>query len=97
MNATITPTESAPAAASNAPSVSLILAAALGYLKKIKIADKRAALVDIGRHLGMFNDSLKLKGDAENPLTLVIQQLQGSAIKPVDVVPEELPALFGRH
>lgn len=70
---------------------------AAGRVKKIKIADKRAALVDIGRHLGMWNDKLTLKGDAENPLTILIQQLQGSAIKPVDVVPEELPALFGRH
>jgi len=64
---------------------------------KVKLHDKRAALVDIGRHLGMFNDKLTLKGDAENPLTILVQQLQGSAIKPVDLVPEELPALPGRH
>jgi len=30
---------------------------------KIKLHDKRAALVDIGRHLGMFNDKLALTGD----------------------------------
>lgn len=65
---------------------------------KFKLHDKRAALVDIGRHLGMFNDKLTLKGDAENPLTILVQQLQGSAIKPVEIVPpqEELE-LRGRH
>jgi phage terminase small subunit len=36
---------------------------------KFKLADKRAALVDIGRHLGMFDkDSLTLKGDEKNPV-----------------------------
>lgn len=64
---------------------------------KVKLHDKRAALVDIGRHLGMFNDKLTLKGDAENPLTLLIKQLQGSSIQPVALLPEELPALAGRH
>jgi phage terminase small subunit len=28
----------------------------VGYVKKYKIADKRAALVDIGKHIGMFID-----------------------------------------
>lgn len=35
---------------------------------KFKLHDKVAALEKIGRHLGMFNDSLKLKGDADQPL-----------------------------
>lgn len=30
---------------------------------KIKLHDKRAALVDIGRHLGMFNDKLSVSGE----------------------------------
>lgn len=30
---------------------------------KLKLCDKRAALVDIGRHLGMFTDNLNVKGD----------------------------------
>ncbi|MFG1265642.1 terminase small subunit [Xanthobacter aminoxidans] len=65
---------------------------------KVKLHDKRAALVDIGRHLGMFNDKLTLKGDAENPLTILVQQLQGSAIKPVEIVPVEEPAaVHGPH
>jgi phage terminase small subunit len=30
---------------------------------KFKLADKRAALVDIGRHLGMFKDRVELSGN----------------------------------
>lgn len=55
----------------------------IGTLKKIKIADKIAALEKIARHLGMFNDKLILKGDAENPLVVLIQQIQGNSLKPV--------------
>lgn len=65
---------------------------------KFKLHDKRAALVDIGRHLGMFNDKLTLKGDAENPLTILVQQMQGKSIQPVEIVPpQEEPELRGRH
>ena len=65
---------------------------------KFKLHDKRAALVDIGRHLGMFNDKLTLKGEAENPLTLVIKQLQGKSIQPVEIVaPQEELEFRGRH
>jgi phage terminase small subunit len=35
---------------------------------KIKLHDKRAALVDIGKHLGMFTDKVQLSGDPDNPL-----------------------------
>lgn len=38
---------------------------------KIKMHDKRAALVDIGKHLGMFTDKIRLSGDPENPLQTV--------------------------
>jgi len=47
---------------STAAAVSEISQTAQGI--KIKLHDKRAALVDIGRHLGMFNDKLNLTGDA---------------------------------
>lgn len=30
---------------------------------KVKMHDKKGALVDLGRHLGMFNDKLQLGGD----------------------------------
>ena len=33
--------------------------------------------------LGLLNDKVKVQGDAENPLTLLVKQLQGTSIKPV--------------
>lgn len=38
---------------------------------KFKLADKRAALVDIGKHLGMFKDKLELTGKAGGPVETV--------------------------
>lgn len=35
---------------------------------KVKLHDKRAALVDIGRHLGMFKDKVELTGKDGQPL-----------------------------
>ncbi|WP_059050001.1 terminase small subunit [Paenibacillus senegalimassiliensis] len=35
----------------------------IGYTKKYRIADKVRALDSIARHLGMFNDRLKLEGE----------------------------------
>ncbi len=52
-------------------------------IKKVKLADKLGALQLLGRHLGLFNDKLALKGDRENPLTSLIKEIQGSALKPV--------------
>ena len=37
---------------------------------RFKLADKRAALVDIGRHLGMFNDKLKVEGKMNGKLVI---------------------------
>lgn len=39
-----------------------------GEVLKFKIADKRAALVDIGKHLGMFKDKVELTGPNGSPL-----------------------------
>lgn len=39
---------------------------------KFKLADKRAALVDIGRHLGMFKDNIQLTGKNGSPLAVSI-------------------------
>ncbi|MFA6700924.1 MAG: terminase small subunit [Thiomicrospira sp.] len=47
---------------STAASIAEISQTAQGI--KIKLHDKRAALVDIGRHLGMFNDKLSLTADS---------------------------------
>lgn len=43
---------------------------------KIKMHDKKGALVDIGRHLGMFKDKVELSGDPEKPLvTRVVREI----------------------
>ncbi|MCG5237585.1 terminase small subunit [Xanthobacter oligotrophicus] len=55
----------------------------IGRIKKLKLSDKLGALTLLARHLGMLNDKLTLKGDAENPLAMLIKAVQGSAIKPV--------------
>lgn len=36
----------------------------------------------LGRHLGTWNDKITVKGDPENPLAVLIRDIQGSAIKP---------------
>ncbi|MGX0136321.1 terminase small subunit [Cupriavidus metallidurans] len=59
----------------------------VGYTKKIKLADKKGVLELLMRHMGMLNDKLKLQGDAKNPLVLLLEQLQGTAIKPVQNPP----------
>ena len=51
--------------------------------KKIKVADKVGALTLLARHLGMLIVKLPLKGDAENPLTLLVMTILGKSIKPV--------------
>jgi phage terminase small subunit len=57
----------------------------IGVLKKIKIADKLVALDKLARNLGLLQDKLKISGDAENPLMLLIQRINshGSSIRPV--------------
>ena len=47
---------------------------------EIKMHDQLAALTNVARHLGMFNDKLTLKGDPENPLALLIQQMGASSL-----------------
>ncbi|OYW97021.1 MAG: hypothetical protein B7Z15_23885 [Rhizobiales bacterium 32-66-8] len=56
---------------------------AVGRLRKIKLADKTANLTLLMRHLGMFNDKVKVQGDADNPLAMLIREVQGSCLKPV--------------
>jgi phage terminase small subunit len=50
---------------------------------QVLMRDQDKALEMLGRYLGMFNDKLQLKGDAENPIAVLIQQVHGSYIKPV--------------
>lgn len=51
---------------------------------KPKMHDQMAAAQMVARHLGMFNDKLTLKGDKENPLVALLQELPGATLKPVD-------------
>ncbi len=57
----------------------------IGVLKKIKIADKLVALDKLARNFGLLQDKLKISGDPENPLLVLIQRInsRGSAIHPV--------------
>ncbi len=50
---------------------------------EVELHDQMAALEKVARHLGMFNDKLTLKGEPENPLQLLIQQVQGSTLRVV--------------
>lgn len=47
-----------------------------GTEREIKMYDKKAALVDIGKHLGMFKDKLELSGSLENEKTKLDDLLQ---------------------
>lgn len=56
---------------------------------EIKLQDRAKALEQVARHLGFFNDKVTLKGDAENPLTLLIAQLGKTALPVVAVPPSD--------
>lgn len=57
---------------------------------KVKWVDKRAALDSIARVMGWNQDKVKLQGDAENPLTLLLKQVSGTAFTPQgEGAPEE--------
>lgn len=42
---------------------------------KLKLHDKRAALVDMGKHLGMFTEKVQLSGDANNPVHVIERRI----------------------
>lgn len=60
---------------------------------RIKLHDKLAALDKLARHLGMYNGKLTVRGDAENPITVLIREIQGSALQPVVDDPDFIDAL----
>lgn len=49
---------------------------------RFKLADKRAALVDLGKHLGLFKQ--QVEHDVTDPLKQLLQQISGTAFRPVD-------------
>ncbi|MGO9770926.1 MAG: terminase small subunit [Roseiarcus sp.] len=53
------------------------------FTRKTKFACKLVALDRLARHLGLLNDKITVKGDAQDPIRILIQSIQGSAIKPV--------------
>lgn len=62
----------------------------VGYTSKVKWTDKRAALDSIARVMGWNQDKMKLQGDVENPLTLLLKQVSGTGFVPQgEGVPEE--------
>lgn len=62
----------------------------VGYTSKVKWTDKRAALDSIARVMGWNQDKVKLQGDAENPLTMLLKQVSGTAFTPKgEGAPEE--------
>ncbi len=63
----------------------------IGALTKIKPSDKLRALDLPGRHLGIFDSKITIKDDGENPLTLLIQSIQGSGFMPVALKGEKAP------
>jgi phage terminase small subunit len=40
----------------------------IGEITKLRFSDKRAALVDIGKHLGMFKDKIEVTGENGAPI-----------------------------
>jgi len=50
---------------------------------EVKMRDQDAALQNIARHLGLFNDKLQLQGDKENPIYALISDLKAATLRPV--------------
>lgn len=50
-----------------------------GTEREVKMYDKKAALVDIGRHLGMFKDKVVISGlkEEQTKLDSILQQMRG--------------------
>lgn len=57
--------------------------------QKLKLADKKGTLELLTRHMGMLNDKMRMQGDAENPLTQLIKQIQGNAMPVVPNPPKD--------
>ena len=51
---------------------------------KFKLADKRAALVDIGKHLGMFKDKVELTGPNGGPIETAVTVVERRIVRPAD-------------
>lgn len=52
-----------------------------GTEREVKLYDKRSALVDIGKHLGMFKENVKLNVEVSEKLEDVFSQLGGEGLE----------------
>lgn len=52
-----------------------------GTEREVKMYDKRAALVDIGRHLGMFKDNMAVTVEVSEKFDDIISQLGGEGLE----------------
>lgn len=59
-----------------------------GTIKKIKMADKKGALVDLGKHLGLFDQKVTVDANSDG-LSLLIQAVQGSKFRTVEIKHED--------
>ncbi len=48
---------------------------------RVKMVDKLGALEKLARHLGLFDDRLRLQGDQENPIAILVRELQGTTLR----------------
>jgi phage terminase small subunit len=53
-----------------------------GTLKKVKFADKKGALDTLAKHLGLLVERVKVSGDQQNPIRLMIEAVQGNILRP---------------
>lgn len=54
----------------------------IGHTRKLKANDKLRALELLGKHLGMFETKVKVGGYADNPIRVLIEEIQGNTLKP---------------
>jgi phage terminase small subunit len=52
-------------------------------VRKVRMGDKIRALELLGKHLALWVERVKVGGDAENPIAVLIQQVQGNMFRPV--------------
>jgi phage terminase small subunit len=53
---------------------------AINTVKKVKMNDKLRALELLGKHLALWVERVKLSGDKEDPIAMLIQAMQGSSL-----------------
>jgi phage terminase small subunit len=65
---------------------------AVSTVKKVKMNDKLRALELLGKHLQLWVERVKIGGDQENPLQVLLRQIQGTSLP---LAPAQLPANSG--